>query len=196
MRCAYLERVQIDRIRASDAEREQTVALLRAAVAEGRLSVDELDERTASAYAAATRGELELLVDDLPHELPAPPAAPARRRPPRLPGRVGFSSRWRAPAGREAARADFMEFVAPPLNSFGYHLVERTPEGLVFERKLRPVWTLLPAILLFPIGLIALLHSTTERIAIEFVERGDETTVIAQGVAPLAVRRAFAGLES
>jgi hypothetical protein len=188
--------VRIDRIRASDAEREQTVTLLRAAVAEGRLSVEELDERTASAYAAATRGELELLVDDLPHELPAPPVPRSRKRRPRVPGRIGFSVRWRAPAGREAARADFMEFVAPPLNSFGYQLVERTPEGLVFERRLRPVWTVLPAIFLFPIGLVALLYTSTERIAIEFVERGDETAVIAQGVAPLPVRRAFAGLEN
>jgi hypothetical protein len=188
--------VQIDRIRASDAEREQTVTLLRAAVAEGRLSVEELDERTANAYAAATRGELERLVDDLPHELPEAPVDRTRKRPPRMPGRSGFSARWRAPAGAEAARADFMEYVAPPLNSFGYRLVERTAEGLVFERRLRPGWTVLPAIFLFPIGLVALLHSTTERVAIEFVERGDETAVIAQGVAPLAVRRAFAGLES
>jgi hypothetical protein len=188
--------VQIDRIRASDAEREQAVAVLRTAAAEGRLSVEELDERTATAYAAATRGELERLVDDLPDELAAVPTERSRKRRPRVPGRTGFSARWRAPAGREAARADFIEFVVPPLSTYGYRLVERGPDRLVFERRLRPAWTLLPAILLFPIGLIALLHTSTERIAVEFIPRDDETVVIAQGVAPLPVRRAFAGLEN
>jgi hypothetical protein len=188
--------VPIDRIRASDAEREQTVTLLRAAVAEGRLSVEELDERTATAYAASTRGELELLVHDLPRERPAPAVERPRKRRPRVPGRISFSARWRAPAGREAAVADFLEFVAPPLNSFGYRLVDRTPERLVFQRGGRPAWTILVAVVLFPIGLIALAYTGSERIAVEFVERGDETSVIAQGVAPLRVRRAFAELEN
>ena len=188
--------MQIDRIRASDAEREQTVTLLRAASAEGRLSVDELDERTATAYAAATRGELELLIDDLPHELPAPPVERSRKRRPRIPGRTGFSVRWRAPSSRADARAEFMEFVTPSLVAFGYELVERTPEGLVFERRVQPGWTILVAVALFPLGLIALAYKGSERIAVEFVDRGDETSVIAQGVAPLPVRRAFAALES
>jgi Domain of unknown function (DUF1707)/Cell wall-active antibiotics response 4TMS YvqF len=52
--------------RASDSEREQTVARLREAAAEGRLTVDELDERIDAAYAATTRAELEPLTDDLP----------------------------------------------------------------------------------------------------------------------------------
>ena len=52
--------------RASDAEREATVARLREAAAEGRLTVDELDERIDAAYAASTRAELEPLTADLP----------------------------------------------------------------------------------------------------------------------------------
>jgi Domain of unknown function (DUF1707) len=188
--------VQVDRIRASDAEREQTVTLLRAAVAEGRLSLEELDERTATAYAAATRGELEQLVDDLPRELPAPAVARSRKRRPRVPGRISFSARWRAPAGREPAVADFLELVAPPLNSFGYQLVDRAPERLVFERGGRPAWTIVVAVVFFPLGLIALAYKGSERIAVDFVERGDETSVIAQGVAPLRVRRAFSELEN
>jgi hypothetical protein len=52
-------------LRASDAEREQTVELLRHAVAEGRLAVDELDDRIRSAYTVATRGELQQLVADV-----------------------------------------------------------------------------------------------------------------------------------
>jgi hypothetical protein len=52
-------------IRASDADRERTVGVLRRAGANGQLTVDELDERVEAAYAARTRGELDGLVDDL-----------------------------------------------------------------------------------------------------------------------------------
>jgi hypothetical protein len=53
-------------IRASDAEREQHVELLREHAVLGRLSVDELSDRLDRAYAAQTRGELAVLVADLP----------------------------------------------------------------------------------------------------------------------------------
>jgi uncharacterized protein DUF1707 len=52
-------------LRASDAEREHAVLLLRNAVSEGRLSVEELEERLQSAYTVRTRRELELLVADV-----------------------------------------------------------------------------------------------------------------------------------
>ncbi|MBO0871337.1 MAG: DUF1707 domain-containing protein [Micromonosporaceae bacterium] len=54
------------RVRASDPEREEVVAMLRAAVAEGRLSLEEGDERMAKAYAAKYREELGPLTADLP----------------------------------------------------------------------------------------------------------------------------------
>jgi len=52
-------------LRASDADREQAAELLRRAAGEGRLTVDELDERLAAAFAARTRAELEALVADV-----------------------------------------------------------------------------------------------------------------------------------
>ena len=52
-------------IRATDADRERTVTVLRSSGANGQLTVDELDERVEAAYAARTRGELERLVEDL-----------------------------------------------------------------------------------------------------------------------------------
>lgn len=52
-------------LRASDADREQTAELLRRAAGEGRLTVDELDDRLAEAFAARTRAELEKLVADI-----------------------------------------------------------------------------------------------------------------------------------
>ena len=56
--------------RASDSEREETVARLREAAAEGRLTVEELDQRIDAAYAATTRAELEPLTADLPEGVP------------------------------------------------------------------------------------------------------------------------------
>jgi hypothetical protein len=52
-------------LRASDADREQTSELLRRAAGEGRLTMDELDERLAEAFAARTRAELEQLIADV-----------------------------------------------------------------------------------------------------------------------------------
>jgi hypothetical protein len=57
-------------LRASDAEREATVAKLRRAHADGRIDTAELEERVARAYAARTTDELARLVVDLPAERP------------------------------------------------------------------------------------------------------------------------------
>ncbi|REE95191.1 cell wall-active antibiotic response 4TMS protein YvqF [Thermomonospora umbrina] len=65
-------------VRASDAEREAVVELLRIASVEGRLTFAELTERCQAAYCAATRGELERVTSDLPG-VGAPGADPAPR---------------------------------------------------------------------------------------------------------------------
>lgn len=70
-------------LRAGDADRERTVARLRDACAEGRLTLEELSERLDSAYAARTVAELDELARDLPA---APASVPARAR--------GGPSRW------------------------------------------------------------------------------------------------------
>ena len=53
-------------IRASDQERESVVDVLRDAFTDGRLTFDEFEERTASAYAAKTWTQLRELTSDLP----------------------------------------------------------------------------------------------------------------------------------
>ncbi len=54
------------RVRASDAEREEFAQIVREATGDGRLSLDEGDERLAQVYAAKYRDELRPLVADLP----------------------------------------------------------------------------------------------------------------------------------
>jgi hypothetical protein len=57
-------------IRASDQERESVVDVLRDAYADGRLALDEFEERTSAAYAAKTWADLRELTSDLPVEPP------------------------------------------------------------------------------------------------------------------------------
>ena len=54
------------RLRTSDTEREQVAEILRAAMAEGRLTLQEGEERLGAVYAARFRDELAPLTDDLP----------------------------------------------------------------------------------------------------------------------------------
>lgn len=68
-------------LRASDADRERTVALLRENVAQGRLTLEEFAERMSGAYEARTDGELAALTGDLPATDVAPDS---RRRPTRF----------------------------------------------------------------------------------------------------------------
>jgi hypothetical protein len=59
----------IDRpIRASDQERESVVDVLRDAYTDGRLTLDEFEERMSAAYAAKTWTDLRHLTGDLPVE--------------------------------------------------------------------------------------------------------------------------------
>ncbi len=69
-----------DDLRASDAERERVVTHLRTQVGEGRLTVEELDERLGRVYAAKTRAELTALTADLPKPRKPRPDARAEFR--------------------------------------------------------------------------------------------------------------------
>ena len=80
-------------LRASDAEREQTAEVLRVAAAEGRLNVDELEDRLSSAYGAATRRELERLTADVS------PERLGEGRPIALPGKSGGLTVKEGPGG-------------------------------------------------------------------------------------------------
>jgi hypothetical protein len=77
-------------IRASDADRDRVATTLREHCAQGRITMDELNERLEAAFAAKTLGQLQDITSDLPeedlYELPVPAAQraheaglPARR---------------------------------------------------------------------------------------------------------------------
>jgi hypothetical protein len=62
--------IRNDRIRVSDADREQVTARLREHFAEGRLTREELDERITAALNAKTFGDLRPVMVDLPEPAP------------------------------------------------------------------------------------------------------------------------------
>jgi len=72
------------RLRISDADRHRVAELLREAAGEGRIDIEELDERLEAAYGAKTYGDLVPLTSDLP--LGAPLHPPAARPRPQVPG--------------------------------------------------------------------------------------------------------------
>jgi hypothetical protein len=82
---------QVEALRAADADRHKIADQLKAALDEGRLSLDEYDERVRDAYAARTYADLLVIVADLPKpglsaaEVNASRAAELKREARRLP---------------------------------------------------------------------------------------------------------------
>lgn len=68
-------------LRAADDDRRRAADRLRAALADGRLTLPEYDERVRDAFAARTYGELNALVADLPVEAEPEIRAAAVRMP-------------------------------------------------------------------------------------------------------------------
>jgi hypothetical protein len=79
------------RLRASHADREQVIEVLKDAFVQGRLTGPELDSRVGQAFASRTYAELAAVTADIP-------AGPAVAAPPRQPARA----RDRAPGSRTA----------------------------------------------------------------------------------------------
>jgi hypothetical protein len=69
-------------LRVSDAERDETLRILGEHASVGRLTLDELEERSSRALAAKTRGELATLTGDLPQEAGQGRPAPSLARKP------------------------------------------------------------------------------------------------------------------
>lgn len=108
-RLTYRGRVtDSDALRIGTAEREAAVRFLGDHMSEGRLSLEEYEERTSASLEARTRGELKSLFKDLPAPYPpfmtpppvpysaAAPAAYASAPPPAL---TNESDRYRVAAG-------------------------------------------------------------------------------------------------
>lgn len=181
-------------MRASDRDRDKVAGELRQHWVDGRIEVEEFDQRLAGVLAAQTIRELA----ELTYDLPSPPAQ-VDNKPRRVrvgpPGMLPFTERIAVPASPAQTVARAIETIAPALNAYGYTLTEQTSEKLVFERAGRPGWALLVAVLAFPVGLLALLVRRTHTIAITVEAASkDRAVMVVHGSAPRRVRKAFAHL--
>ena len=181
-------------LRASDADRLAAAERLRVHHLAGRLTLEEFEDRVARAHQAVTLGDLAALEADLP----APPAPPAARpRAPVVPGRTGFAERVELGVPLGHAYQQALGTIVPAMARSGYSLERRSDRELSFVHHRRPGWTIAVAILLFPLGLIALTVRDTERVVVEFDPLGAaRCAVLIHGVAPLPVRRAVAELRA
>jgi hypothetical protein len=70
------------RLRASHADREQVIELLKTAFVQGRLAKDEFEARVGQAFASRTYAELSAVTTDIPAApiAAAPPIRPAKTR--------------------------------------------------------------------------------------------------------------------
>jgi hypothetical protein len=187
--------VRSELLRAGDSDRTAVVHLLRAHHLDGRLAVEEFEERVERAQHAVTQLELGALHEDLP-ELEPRRGKIVRRttRAPRIPGLLAFVERVHLTADLAVAREQAFVSMAPALARYGYRL-SLDGGSLVFTRRRRPGWTIALAVFAFPFGLLALLHTETDEVVVDLeAAPGGGTTVLAHGVGPLAVRRAFVRL--
>jgi hypothetical protein len=76
-------------MRVSDADRDQAAEVLREAAGQGRLTLDELDQRLDQAYAAKTYADLDTVTRDLPAVGTAAPAAIGGQHDARIGGTPG-----------------------------------------------------------------------------------------------------------
>ena len=74
----YDPRNHLPQLRANDAEREAVADVIRHALGDGRIQMDELDERLGAAYGAKTHGELSAVIDDIVPRSPQPAPVPPR----------------------------------------------------------------------------------------------------------------------
>jgi len=104
------EPVRPEDLRAGDADRELVLDRLRVAQAEGRLDLEEFEERVTATLAARTYGDLGALTADLPGPPPAPrPLGVPAPRPPVSPP---------APAPRSDMRAAITGWAGVSVTTF------------------------------------------------------------------------------
>jgi len=78
-----------------------------------------------------------------------------------------------------AAVGLIIERVAPDASRRKFQVVSQSETGVVFSRSYRPTWTIVVAVLLFPIGLLALIHQRTANVVFTIAptEAGSRVTI-------------------
>ncbi|MGC8627697.1 MAG: DUF1707 SHOCT-like domain-containing protein [Acidimicrobiales bacterium] len=132
-------------IRISDADRELVVKTLSKNAAEGRLTLEELEERLGAVYSAKTYGELEPLLSDLPGTAPDISSPTARVGRPRA-GRA----LWHGPSWSRYVRVNVLCWaiwgvsVITSWPAGGAHAHLSTMASMGHMEGLWPLWVTVP----------------------------------------------------
>jgi hypothetical protein len=124
--------------------------------------------------------------------------SPRRRGRPVMPGMAAFTETLEVPKPPDEVLTEALRQVAPRLAYCGYDLVDHGGDRLDFELADRPAWSIVLGILTFPLGLLLILlykRRTRVSLKVEQLEPG-RSLLMVHGLAPLAIRRAFAALRS
>jgi hypothetical protein len=192
-------------LRASDADRERAVGELRAHHDAGRLSIEELEQRLARAYAAVTWGELSALFTDLPGRTPTrsayaatpAPAPPAAVAPPAVDasGPGGFTYATTVRGTPDAVLQSTAQHLSHELQACRYELTQHLPHRLTFTRSRIPAWAWFVAVLFPGPGFLAPILAAREQVHLHLDVRAQPdgaTALVVHGVAPRRIRRALA----
>jgi Domain of unknown function (DUF1707) len=131
------DRFAMPQMKASDADRDVVLSQLSEHFQAGRLTAEELDERTSRALAARTLDELDDLMTDLPGREPhAPYPPPGPQAGPAQAGLTGLRRyRYGAPAVALAAIAVVAVVIGVVGNGHDAHLWWIIPIGLLVGRR-------------------------------------------------------------
>lgn len=96
--------------------------------------------------------------------------------------RFELSTTLPGPSADPAAR--LAETMTSVLGRWGYRLKSQSVDSVVFSRRYRPAWLVLPCVLLFPFGLLALAYARTVDVSFSLFVGDGGSEVIVSGLAP------------
>lgn len=106
-----------------------------------------------------------------------------------------FSREMTTPKAPSTVLTECLQEWNGPLGDYGYSLTTQTDRSLTYNRTYRSwaVWVV--CVLLFPIGLLALLVRSQAPITATITPEDDQTRVFVAGRAPHGLRQAFESME-
>ncbi len=80
--------------------------------------------------------------------------------------------------------ARLLATMTPMMSNWGYRLESDGPSGIIFSRRYRPAWLIIPCFLLFPLGLLSLAYVRTVDVSFSFMTNDGGTEVVVGGMVP------------
>ena len=101
-----------------------------------------------------------------------------------------FNKEFEVSQGVESVRTDLLRYFTPRVARWGYAPREQGGTSFRYAKRFTPTWAIVCAILLFPIGLLALLARRDSELVVNLIERSAERTqlVVVGAIPPARIR--------